>query len=443
MTRLAVVGAGWAGLAAAVQAASMGAEVTVFEAARSLGGRARSLDVPLPDGRRCRLDNGQHILIGAYSETLQLMQRVGVDLASALLPLPLSLRHADGTGVMTPSWASRWPAPWDGLMALLSAKGWSWRDRWGTVRAALQWRTMGFDCDASLTVQDLCSGVPARGMAELIEPLCVSALNLPSAQANAQVFLRVMRDALFGKGVAGYSPSALLLPRQDLGQLFPEAALDWLQREVYASVHLGRRVSGLRWMNEAWGLMTDEGETAFDQVIWATPAHNAAPIMQAGAHGTHRQALLDWAGVAERLPHTAITTVYAHAPDARLELPMLALRGAPAQFVFDRGQLQGDRHHRGVLAFVVSASHGEREALQSAVLDQARQELGLDLQPLQTVVEKRATFACLSGIERPAMAIAPRLWAAGDHVAGPYPATLEAAVRSGIEAGKRAMTPSV
>ncbi|HKB61244.1 MAG TPA: FAD-dependent oxidoreductase, partial [Burkholderiales bacterium] len=74
MSRVAVVGAGWAGLAAAVTLAEQGVPVTVFEASRSLGGRARRVSVDGVD-----LDNGQHVLIGAYRETLRLMRKVGAD----------------------------------------------------------------------------------------------------------------------------------------------------------------------------------------------------------------------------------------------------------------------------------------------------------------------------------------------------------------------------
>ncbi len=116
---------------------------------------------------------------------------------------------------------------------------------------------------------------------------------------------------------------------------------------------------------------------------------------------------------------------------------MLALRsdaGAPAQFVFDRGQLGGTQ---GLLAFVVSASTGERETLQHQVLAQARDQLGLaGLQAVQTVVEKRATFACTPGLVRPPALVAPGLSACGDYVEGPYPATIEGAVRSGLAAAR-------
>jgi hypothetical protein len=144
--------------------------------------------------------------------------------------------------------------------------------------------------------------------------------------------------------------------------------------------------------------------------------------------------LQQWAGEAAALRFEAIATVYAWAPLARLPLPMLALRSsaaAPAQFVFDRGALGGPA---GLLAFVVSAAAGDRQSLQANVLAQAQAQLGLTLQAVQTVVEKRATFACTPGLMRPTQQIAPGLLACGDYVAGPYPATLEGAVMSGTAA---------
>jgi hypothetical protein len=92
-------------------------------------------------------------------------------------------------------------------------------------------------------------------------------------------------------------------------------------------------------------------------------------------------------------------------------------------------------HPRGLLAFVISASTGERETLQRLVVAQAREQLGLVVEPLRTITEKRATFACTPGLQRPPMAVAPGLLACGDYIAGPYPATLEGAVRSGRDAG--------
>src|ERR1035437_6580368 len=89
--KIAIVGAGWSGLAAAVKASQSGHQVSVYEASRALGGRARALSATLPDGQAVQLDNGQHILIGAYRQTLKLMRDVGVDPNVALRRLPLNL----------------------------------------------------------------------------------------------------------------------------------------------------------------------------------------------------------------------------------------------------------------------------------------------------------------------------------------------------------------
>ncbi|MGE0100258.1 MAG: hydroxysqualene dehydroxylase HpnE [Hydrogenophaga sp.] len=436
---LAIVGAGWAGMAAAVQAASHGMDVTIFEATRVLGGRARALPAHRPDGMPLTLDNGQHILIGAYRDTLALMRQVEMDPSEHLLALPLMLPYPDGSGLRTPEWAARWPAPLDALAAIATARDWRWRDRFALLRISMAWKRSGFACPPTHTVADVCRGLPVRVMNELIEPLCVSALNVPVQQASGDVFLRVMRDALFGPGSHGFNASSLLLPRSDLSALFPLAAAAWLKKShgQHTRIRMGTRVRGLRAAGAQWLLRTEEkeeAEEAFDQVIWATSASPAAQVM--GQAIDAPDTLRSWAGSAEQLPFTAITTVYAWAKGARLASPLLALRDGPAQFVFDRGQLDpANPAAQGVLAFVVSASQGEREALQARVLAQAESTLHLpSLQALQTVVEKRATFACVPGVHRPAACIAPGLWAAGDYVQGPYPATLEGAVRSGLQA---------
>ncbi len=422
--KLAIVGAGWAGMAAAVAATQAGHQVTMYEAARTLGGRARGLEGHLPNGRSVPLDNGQHILIGAYTETLRLMQEVGVNMETALQRLPLTLKFPDGAGLQLP----RLPVPLDVLAGILRNSNWPLRERLGLLRAALGWKFRGFECEAQLSVAELCRQLGPHVMQELIEPLCVSALNTPAHQASAQVFLRVLRDALFG--VRG--GSQLLLPRIDLSALFPQAAARWLVRRG-ASVQSGTRISTLRSGEGRWWL---DGQ-GFDRVLLACPSTEAARLVAgAAAEQPDPAALQAWAATAAALHFEAITTVYAWAATARLPSPMLALRHdtrQPAQFVFDRGQLDGST---GLLAFVVSASQGEREAIQAQVLQQAREQLELELQAIQTVVEKRATFACTPGLQRPPLSIAPGLLACGDYIAGPYPATLEGAVRSGLAAAQ-------
>ena len=428
--KIAVVGAGWAGMAAAIAHAQTGHAVTVLEAARTVGGRARAVPATLPDGTPATLDNGQHILIGAYTESLRLMRLVGVDAGTALLRLPLTLRFPDGTGLALPDL----PPPLDALLGIARARGWHWRDRLALLRAASGWQLGGFRCAPHTSVAQLCTGLPARLMAEFIDPLCVSALNTPAAEASGQVFLRVLQDSLF----SGRGGSNLLLPRVNLGALFPEAAAHWLAAQHGGAVHAGQRVQGIAQQADGrWEVHGTDFAGPYDHITLACPPWEASRLI-AGATGlpaARDAARQQWCAAADALRFEAITTVYAHGAGARLAQPMLALRNTaehPAQFVFDRGQLDG---LHGVLAFVVSASTGERAVVTEQVLRQAAEQLGLpSLQPLQTVVEKRATFACTPGLARPGMQVAPGLVACGDYVDGPYPATLEGAVLCGTAA---------
>ena len=419
---VAIIGGGWAGLAAAVEAVRAGHQVTLFEAARTWGGRARTLTLPLPEGGTADLDNGQHILIGAYRQTLSLMASVGVDPRTVLRAAPLDLRDLHGLGLHLPAWPS-WLAPLDAAWGMLRARGWSWADRRALLRASLGWQRTGFRCGAHESVATLCSRLPASVVDGLIEPLCVSALNTPPAQASGQVFLRVLRDSLFGEGWGPWGASWLLLPTAPLGALFPEAAARWLA-ERGTTLRLGHRVALLAETASGWQVDGD----AFDAVILACPSWDAIRLLQDNA-----VAAPAWLLQAHTLKHEAIATVYASSR-RRLPRPMVSLRSTPtepAQFVFDRGQLGGPA---GLLAFVVSASHGEREVIEQQVMAQA-DALGWDeVQPLQTVIERRATFACTPGLDRPGAQVADRLWACGDWVAGPYPATLEGAVMSGRHA---------
>ena len=425
--KIAVVGAGWAGCAAAVEATRSGHHVTLFEASRTPGGRARRVDI-VHDDQALAIDNGQHILIGAYQDTLKLMADVGVDVSASLHRMPLTLQFPDGSGLKLPE-LPRLPAALNALIGILQASGWSWADKRSLLKTATHWQLRKFACPPHQSVADLCSSVSPHVMTTLIEPLCVSALNTPTNRASGQVFLRVLRDSLF----AASGSSDLLLPRVDLSALLPDAALAWLIAQG-GEIRLGTRVQSIT-PNDAksWQLGGTENLALgiFDRVVLACPPADAARLVQSS-----RLPCYSWLALTQALQYEAIATVYVHAPGYRLDLPMLALAANPvtpvypAQFVFDRGQLGGPA---GLLAFVVSAGQQGSVELTEQVTAQAKDQLGInDLRILQTVVEKRATFACTPGLQRPPQTIAPGLLACGDYVDGPYPATLEGAVRSGL-----------
>ncbi|GGY34490.1 hydroxysqualene dehydroxylase HpnE [Pseudoduganella albidiflava] len=426
MLNVAVVGGGWSGCAAAVELVRRGAAVTLFEAARTLGGRARRIDVA---GRT--LDNGQHILLGAYASSLKLMRTVGIDRGRAVLSVPLQMRYPPGGMQFV---APRLPAPLHLAFALLGAKGLDREDKLAMARFSTAARWMGWSLDNDCPVAELLERFDQtpRLVDLMWRPLCLAALNTPLESASAKVFLAVLRDSLGARRQA----SDMLLPRHDLSALFPDAAAQWLQQRG-AIVRLGAKVSQLQENNGRWLL---DGE-AFDKVVLAAspvataallaPLPAAAPLVEQLAAFTYEP----------------ITTCYLqYGAGVRLPQPFFALEDAPAtghwgQFVFDRGQL--DPAQAGLLAVVVSAS-GEAAALPQQELAQAiaaqvaqafgRPELGSPAW-LKVVTEKRATYACTAGLVRPANATPlDGLVLAGDYTAGEYPATLEMAVRSGLAA---------
>ncbi len=439
--KVAVVGAGWAGCAAAVKATQLGHDVTLFESARIPGGRARRVETTLA-GEPLQIDNGQHILIGAYAETLRLMTALGVDTDANLMRIPLRLEFPNGDGLNLPAW--RGPAAVQALIGILGARGWAWQDKWSLLQLARRWQAGGFECPAHMSVATLCSGLSPRAMTGLIEPLCVSALNTPAERASAQVFLRVMQDALFSHAGA----SDLLLPHTDLSALLPDAALRWLTNHGPAP-RLGVRIDALTLGSGGWRLNVRGGDVrgsaeTFDAVILACPPTEAARLTETVTMpATFKAETSRWIALANSLQFEALATVYAqvihatmNATTSSLSQPMLALPTSPkepAQFVFDRGQLGGPT---GLLAFVVSASQGDTAQISAQVLAQGQRQLGLPLELVHTIIEKRATFACTPNLQRPGAQIAQGLLACGDYISGPYPATLEGAVRSGLQAAK-------
>jgi len=195
-------------------------------------------------------------------------------------------------------------------------------------------------------------------------------------------------------------------------------------------VRLSQRVDSLERSAEHWLV---NGEPA-DAVVLACTANEAARLTETLAPA--------WSKQAGTLNYEPIVTVYTRSPGCRLPQPMMALRSdaqRPAQFVFDLGSISG---LDGVLAFVVSGAASwvaqGLEATTAATLNQAREALSAHLRsPIETLrstTEKRATFLCTPQLQRPAQHVLPGLCAAGDYIDGPYPATLEGAVRSGVAA---------
>jgi squalene-associated FAD-dependent desaturase len=407
-------------MAAAVELAAAGVAVTVFEAARTLGGRARRVEL---DG--LALDNGLHILVGAYRETLRMIELAGGAGATArtLLRRPLELAMGSAFRLRAP----RLPAPLHLAFALLRARGLSWADRLAAARMMQALRGARYVVAPDITVDALLhqQRQPEALRRFLWEPLCAAALNTPPRAASAQVFAMVLRDSLDGTR----ADSDLLLPRVDFSALFPEPAAHFVTghggavRTGCAVARVG--VSGAGFEVEAGSTQT------FDAVVCALPPFRVAQV----ADGL--PALAHTLSVIAALRYEPIWSIYLqYDRTVRLPSPMFGLERGPGQWAFDRGALVGQH---GLIGVVISAG-GPHEALdQGEVARQVHANLREHVPGLgepawsRVIAEKRATFACTPGLMRPPqLTPVPGFHLAGDYTASEYPATLEAAVRSGV-----------
>jgi len=430
---VAVVGGGWAGCAAAVALADAGHAVTLYEAARTLGGRARAVEA---HGRQ--LDNGQHIMLGAYDRTLGLLRRVGIKPRDALLRLPLQMRYPPGRGLMD-FVAPPLPAPLHMLAALLRARGLTGADKMALARFSTSARWMGWQLHNDCSVAELLERFDQTPnlVRQMWRPLCLAALNTAPEHASSQVFLAVLRDSLGAKRAA----SDMLLPRLLLDQLFPDAARRHIEQNG-GRVLTAARVDALARDDDGrWRVTTSGGCVKFDGVVLATAPWQAAAFLRT------LPGLDALAGQLDAFDYEPISTVYLqYGPALRLPLPFCALldepeRGHWGQFVFDRGQL--DASQNGLLAVVISGASGaaelERGQLAAQVAAQLADAFGLPALAAptwhQVITEKRATFSCRPALARPGNDTGVKgLALAGDYTACDYPATLESAVRSGLAA---------
>ena len=468
--KIGVVGGGWAGCAAAVELVRRGHQVTLFEAARTLGGRARRVEI---DGNA--LDNGQHILLGAYTETLRLMRIVGIDADNAMLRLPLQMRypqHSDGMDFIAP----RLPAPLHLLTALLRATGLAKEDKLSLARFSTTARWMGWQLNTDCTVAELLDRFDQteRLIRLMWRPLCIAALNTPPERASAQVFLSVLRDSLGARRAA----SDMLIPRVDLTALFPQHAALFIERQG-GVVECGAAVNAIKREGRCWRVELNGGPRASRSVALPSATNgsvtagnvtkgNATPTPELGCALPSVGETFDAIIIATQPGHAAgllnglvetgnltsfnyepITTCYLqYKPNVSLPQPFFALIDDVAanewgQFVFDRGQI--DKSRPGLLAVVVSAAGDAialgHEALATAIAAQLAKAFRVPelAHPewVKVISEKRATFSCTPSLVRPDNATSlDGLMIAGDYTAGDYPATLESAIRSGVKAAQ-------
>lgn len=426
---VAVLGGGYAGMAAAVTLAEQGIPVTVYEAAAHLGGRARRVEY-----NGATLDNGLHVLIGACRETLRLVNQVNGDGENALLRLPLDWHMHGRFRLRVPAL----PAPWHLAAGLLTARGVSLVARFNAAKFIRALRARQFRLDQDTSVGHFLSthGQHDEMVRCLWRPLCVSALNTPIETASARAFLNVLRDGLDTER----RNSDILIARRDLTALFPEPAARYV-RARGGEILVGHTVTAISLEDGKFAVSARGARREFAHLICALPPHRLLPAL------SDLPQLSATTAVVARLKYQPIYSVYLQYPGRiRLPAPMVGLADGLAHWLFDRDAICGQV---GLVAAVISAEGSHQGLTQGELAGRIHAEIAQHFGPLpmptwhRVIAEKRATFACITGVERPAQRTAlSGFYLAGDYIASDYPATIEGAVRSGVQ-GARAVLEAI
>jgi squalene-associated FAD-dependent desaturase len=433
MKSVSIIGAGWAGLAAAVELTRHDIPVTVYESARHVGGRACTLNI---DG--VNLDNGQHLMIGAYRQILLSLQHMGVNPDDVLLRLPQHLKMLDARNGHTlfELKLPRWPAPLHLLTGMLTCSGLSWREK---IRTLIRFnRLLQTKIEPDVCVEDWLAqaGLPPAYIDYLLKPLCLAALTSHTNQASARSLQNVLRETFLGPR----EHTDLLIPRATLGEIFPQAAVRYIESRG-SKVLPEHRVSHIDAHNKI--LTIHDQAVQYEQLILATPASVTQKLLEHDAQFDNVTHPL------QALQHQPVCTIYLrYPPHVELPLPMLGCVHGQIEWLFDR------RHCRqpGLIAAVISGDGAHMQATQDELAATVSHELGRlfphwpQPESVQVIREKRACFLSHVDIDRlrPGMATAdPAIRLCGDYVyienatQPGLPATLEGAVRSGVKCAQR------
>lgn len=422
-----VAGGGWAGLAAAIELTNNKIPVTLLESAKQLGGRARCVRF-----NDYQVDNGPHIMIGAYSNMLYLTRLMKLKESDLFIrrPLRLYLRSLE-TRKHFELRARRLPAPIHLLIGLLTCSGMQTREKWQAVRFMNNMQRHNFMLDKDISVLELLRNEKqsAHIIKSLWGPLCLATLNTPIEKSSAQVFIHVLQES-FSESRRN---SDLLIPKTSLNSILPNPAFDFIERNG-GRIELGQRVTEIHIQDEKiTGLSVSGRKINADHVILALPHFATQALIQ--PHASFKTT----ADKLAQLSTEPICTVYLqYPPEIKMKLMMTGMLDSVSQWVFDR-RICGQK---GLMAAIISADGNhmqmDNEALAQTVIDELAILQPDWPKPQKTLVirEKRATFSCQPGTNqyRPESTTSTQgCWLAGDYTNTGLPATLEGAIRSGLE----------
>lgn len=434
-----VIGAGLAGLSAAVRLAEAGRKVVVIEATKAGGGRARSF----PDAATGReLDNGQHLMMGCYRETLAFLRTID-STDGIYFQRNLSVRMVKPGGKRMSLDCPALPAPLHLATGLLKMRGLSLLDKAAALRAGLVLRGEVARPDDNETCD---SWLRRLGQTQALrnafwDPMIWGTLNDDPLVSSAAMFTAVLERAFLSTRDA----SRLGVPKVPLSRLYVDQSLAYL-RARGCEVRLGDPVRALTVTGtQISGVVLKSGETVeAEHVISAVPPHAFLDLLspQWAAHPVHQDIA--------RLKTSPIVNLWFTTDRAPFDEPFIGLVGGPLHWMFNRSQIEGSVGGEVLLNCTISGARACIDDPPEALQELLRGELERyfpgqvpQIRQFRAIKEKRATISHAAGSYhwRPETVGPIRgLYMAGDWVRTGLPATIESAVQSGHDAAKVALS---
>ncbi len=434
-----VLGGGVAGIAAAVSLARNGLRPLLLESRPYIGGRARSF-VHEPSGDV--IDNGQHLMMGCYHRTFELLELLGTRSAVQLQrSLAVEFRDPDGSSDRLAAPATL-PSPADVLVGMMRLKRITAAERLALLRIgiALALGTPGSDETAATYLRR--HGQTANLRRRLWDPIIIATLNLPAERASALLFARVMRLAFLGKG----TDSHLAFPTRGLSELFQPATS--LTEHSGGSVSIGTAITAVERHDEGYVIRLKDREPILArQVISALPERALRAVLR------QPELVSDVLGATPAFEYSPIVSLYLWYNHNPASLPAFAaMIGTAVQWMFNRRAIDGSRNEKwpGLVSCTISAAVAESSTDADSIVARADAELqaafpelaGAGLLGSLVLKERHATFAATPEAERArpmAQTAASGFFLAGDWTSTGLPATIEGAAQSGFTAAAALM----
>lgn len=438
-TDILIIGAGWAGLSAAITLADQGKQVCIIDSAKAPGGRARQVNY-------CQyaVDNGTHIMVGAYTQALALMKKVhkkndwNENTLLERQSLNLHYKQNNQNPIELPNVPL--PAPFNIVFSFLLAKGLKFKDKIRILAFGLKIKLnliileSDLNLESFLTKQNQTPDI----IKKIWEPLCIAIMNTPITQTSTELFLRVLQDSFFSNRNA----SDLLFFKTNLSDAFPTPAQHYIEQHN-GRISYNKRAIAIIKDDEHYLVKTKSTSFKAKHVVIATAPTAAINLLQdLNQSSMHNELVSNL----QTFTYQPICTVYLQYPEqVTCERTMQGFLGTTIQWMFDKSS----ENQPNLISIIISSQGPHLEMDNPTLINIITNELAMFYpqwpQPDDAFVirEKRATFTASVNINR----IRPsnktdthNIWLAGDYTNTQYPATLEGAVRSGQQCAKQILS---